>query len=633
MLLTVSTLESIALSFASPPEGKTVLPHSHEILLGLASIFVLGIGAQWLSWKLKWPSILLLLVCGFLIGPVSGFLDPDALLGDLFQPIVSLSVAVILFEGSLGLKLTDLKKIGIPLRNLLTVGVLSTWILIAIAAHLVLQFDISDALVLGAILVVTGPTVITPLLLFIRPEGRTGPISRWEGIVIDPIGAVLTVLVFEATMIFRESNVKAATMAALEGIFLTLVCSIVIGVLMAFLLKSLLQRYWIPEHLESSVALMLVFVSFVLSNFIQAEAGLVTVTLMGVILANQKSVSMREILAFKETLSILLISSLFILLTAKLQISEITAFGWKGLLFVTLLIFVVRPVSVFLSSIKTDLKFEEKLFLSAMAPRGIVAAAVASVIAYDVRHPYPELVSATFIVIVSTVVFYSLCAAPIAKWLKISDPNPQGVLIAGAHDVARAIAQALRSVNILVRLVDTNYSNVRTAVMEGIPSIEADVTSELAFEKLDLGGIGHFLAMTPNDHVNSLAVLHMRLLFSHTDVYQLSRLNQQELSAESSHLHGQFLFSEDVNFITLKRQLTSGARIKVTTITEKFTLEDLKQHYDHYLKILFILDEDGSLQIATTSHELEPKPGQTVIALVDRTEWPTADDSGILIKS
>ncbi|MBN2471035.1 MAG: cation:proton antiporter, partial [Anaerolineae bacterium] len=218
---------------------------NHHILVGLGSIVVLGIAAQWLAWRLRLPSILVLLLVGFLAGPVTGFLNPDELLSDLLSPVVSISVAIILFEGGLSLKLPELSEIGGVVRRLISVGVLITWVLVALASHFILQLDVALSILLGAILTVTGPTVIIPLLRDIRATGRVQSILRWEGILIDPIGVMLAVLVFEVIVV---SDVAQATSQVVSGLLLTLGAGTVLGVVLAIGLTAFLRRYWIPDY-------------------------------------------------------------------------------------------------------------------------------------------------------------------------------------------------------------------------------------------------------------------------------------------------------------------------------------------------------------------------------------------------
>lgn len=256
---------------------------TEDLLVGLASIIVLGIVAQWLAWRLRLPSILLLLIFGFVAGPVTGFLDPDALLGNLLLPIVSLSVAVILFEGGLSLKIAEVRETGSVVRNLISAGVLFTWVISATAAHFILGLNWDLAMPLGAVLVVSGPTVILPLLRYVRPTGQVSSVLKWEGILIDPIGAMLAVLVFEAILV---GEVEEATTLAVIGLLKTVLIGGAVGVLGAYVMISLLKRYWIPDFLQEVVSLTWVVSAFTASNLLRTESGLLAVTVMGVALAN-----------------------------------------------------------------------------------------------------------------------------------------------------------------------------------------------------------------------------------------------------------------------------------------------------------------------------------------------------------
>ncbi|HMN24499.1 MAG TPA: cation:proton antiporter, partial [Ignavibacteriaceae bacterium] len=291
---------------------------SEHFLLALSSIVILGIGAQWLAWRLKLPSILLLLLFGFIAGPVSGFLNPDELIGDILLLIVSIAVALILFEGGLSLKIKELPKIGGALLSLLTIGVTITGVITAIAAYTIIGLNWQISILLGAILVVTGPTVIGPLLRHIRPKRKVADILKWEGIVIDPIGALFALLVFEAILIggFEEASITGLIVIGKTVLFGSLV-----GFSFAWLLIILIKRFWIPDFLQETVTLSLVVGAFVCSNFFQHESGLFATTLMGIAMANQKQVTVKRILEFKENLSVLIISFLFIILSARLDLT------------------------------------------------------------------------------------------------------------------------------------------------------------------------------------------------------------------------------------------------------------------------------------------------------------------------
>ena len=593
---------------------------SEEVLLELASIVVLGIFAQWLAWRLRFPSILFFLIIGFIAGPVTGFLHPNELMGELLLPIVSISVALILFEGGLTLRLGELRDVGRVVIILIVIGAIITWIIASLAAYYILNLEFRISILLGAILVVTGPTVIGPLLSHVRPLKRISTILKWEGILIDPVGAILAVLVFEAIIV---GEISAAGTLIFLGIVKTLVIGGIIGFGMAKLLVFLLKEFLIPDILQESVAFVLVLAAFVLSNVLQAESGLLAVTLMGLFMDNQKHVSIKHIIEFKENLRVIIISSIFILLAARLQTSDFENFDISIFAFIAILIFVARPISVFISTLGSKLNWRERTFISWMAPRGIVAAAVSSVFALKLSLTGIEgseiLVPITFFVIVVTVIVYGLTASPVAKILKVAQAKPQGVLIVGAHQWARSIAKTLVEKEVNVIMVDTNRSNVSAARLEGISAFLGSILSEHISEELDLDGIGRLMALTPNDEANSLAALHMADAFERGEMYQLppfSEKSGKELEYSPKHLRARFLFGEGMNYYHLNSLFQSRWIIKSTKISEKFSFEEMKKYYDQKIIPFFLIDENGKLSISTIENPIEPGSGDTVTALV-----------------
>ena len=594
---------------------------TENILLGLACIVILGVAASWLAWRLRLPSILLLLIFGFIAGPATGFLNPDALFGDLLLPIVSLSVAIILFDGGLGLNLAGLRKTGSVVLRLITLGALVTWVAGAAVAYYVVGLEPELALLLGAILIVSGPTVILPILRQLRPSGQVGTVLRWEGIVIDPIGAILAVLVFQA-IIASGGQVAASTIAL--GLVRTLLLGGATGVLGALLLVQLLKHYWIPDFLHSVVTLALVIGVFLASNYLQAESGLLAVTVMGIALANQKSVNVRHIAEFKENLGLLITSMLFIILTARLKLSELTEVGAGSVVLLLALVLVARPLAVFLSSFGSRLKWNERLFMSWMAPRGIVAASVSSNFALLlVEEGYAQaakLVPLTFIIIAGTVIIYGLSAAPTARRLKIAEPDPQGVLMVGAHSWARAIANALHKEGIKVLMVDNNYASVRAARMEGLPVFYGNILSQYTMNEIDLGGIGRALALTSDNAFNSLVVLQLANDLGRSSVFQLPAEGGEDKKATSLHLEGRLLFAPYATYEFFERSFASGATIKVTKLTEEFNYEAFREYYGGLVLPLFSIDQNGKMLVFTADNVIKPKTGQKLISLIRPAE-------------
>ncbi|MEO8496224.1 MAG: cation:proton antiporter [Planctomycetota bacterium] len=611
----------------------------HPFFYYLAGVPLLGIAAQWLAWRLRLPSILLLLGIGVALG---SFVKPDEMLAHLAEvdantsplgsrllfPVVSLSVAVILFEGGLTLRFHELKHAGSGVLRLVTIGALASWLLTTIAAVLLLHLDLRVAALVGAILVVTGPTVVAPMLRQIQPSRRIASAVKWEGIVIDPIGAVLAVLVFE----FVFAAAADATFAAIGAMLLkTVAIGGLIGLATAAFLVQSVKRYWVPDFLHGVGFLTVTMGVFAFSNLLQEESGLVTVTVLGIALANQKSVSIHHVLEFKEHLSVLLISCLFIVLGSRVDLHDVWNLGFGGAAFLAAMIVVVRPASVFLATIRSTLTYPERMFLGFLAPRGIVAAAVSSVFALKLAawsgvgvgsdafaRQADALVPITFLVIVGTVFVYGLLAAPLARLLNLADPNPQGILFAGAEPGIREIAKLVQAEGFPVLLVDNDYANVAAAKMAGLPAECASILSVHVREEVDLAGIGRLFAMTANDEVNSLAIGEFAHLFGRANVYQLTPRHEgsEKRTSVSEHLRGRLLFHGELNHDELVRRFVRGSQIKSTNLTDKFTYEDFQKRYGGSAIVLFAIDGPKKLNVWTADATVAPTTGQTIIALV-----------------
>lgn len=588
-------------------------------LISLAGIVIVGIAAQWLSWRLRLPAIFLLLLAGFVVGGVTGWIDPDELLGAALFPIVSLSVAIILFEGGLSLDIAELAKIGRVVRNLASIGVVATWVLSAVAARFLLGFDWPLSALLGAILVVTGPTVIIPLLRHVHPTAKLGSAIRWEAIVNDPIGAILAVLVFDAIVVGEgQEGISAAVL----GVVKALGAGGALGLAGAGLIVLLLKRYWVPDFLQSPVTLAVVMAVFSLSDLVLSESGLLAVTVMGSALASQNVVTVRHIVEFKENLRVLLISALFVILAARLPISDPAYSDPGSLLFLAVLILVVRPASVALSTIGTFLTWRERVFLGFMAPRGIVAAAVASIFSLELMElGYPgaeKLAPVMFLVIVGTVALYGLGAGRVARWLGVATPNPQGMLLLGASDWVRAVAQALKAEGVEVTLVDANWQNVAQARQDGLEAKCDNILAEYAFEDLELDGIGRFLALTPNDEVNSLATVHASDVFERSNVYQLAPEGADEggrLTDMPAHLQGRILFDTVATHAEITKRFAQGATIKRTGLTDEFGFDEFVEHYRGAALPLFVVTETRKVRVLEAQRKVPVRAGQTLISL------------------
>ncbi|TYP91714.1 sodium/proton antiporter, CPA1 family [Fodinibius salinus] len=584
---------------------------SANLLIGITSILVFGIGAQWLAWKTKLPAILLLLISGILAGPVFNLLDPDLLMGDLLTPFISVSVAIILFEGGLSLRFSELKDVGSVIGKLVTVGVVITWVISGFAAYYIFDFGMELSILLGAILVVTGPTVIIPLLRQVRPSGQVGSILKWEGIVIDPIGAMLAVLVFEVIL---STSFSAATSVAIMSIVKTIFFGTIVGLAGAALIYFLLKRHLLPDYLQNPVNLMVVVAVFTISHMLQHESGLWATTLMGIALANQKTARINHIVEFKENLRVLLLSALFILLAARVELSNLLAsLNWGIVLFLVILIVIARPLSVYISTLFSEVNWREKLFLSWMAPRGVVAASISSIFAIQLAangfEKANQLVPIVFIVIISTVIIYGIPAAWVARKLGVAKPVPNGVLILGAHKWSLKIAETIKNEGFKVLVADSNWKNTAKAKSRGLETYQGNILSELALEELDLDGVGRMLSLTPNDEVNSLAALRFGEIFGRSHVFQLAPNTQGHSDNKdvTSHLSGRLLFHDALNFERISKIISQKGSISVQKITDELSFEEFKEQNDNFIIPLFVIASNHVIKPFTVDNP----PGTT----------------------
>ena len=594
----------------------------NNILLSIASIGVLGIACQWFAWWVRIPSILFLLTVGIIVGPVLNLINPDALFGNLLFPFISLSVAVILFEGSLTLKFEDIRGHGKTVSNLVSTGALITWLIIGYSTYHLLNLPIELAFLFGAIVVVTGPTVIIPMLRTVRPNTKVANVLRWEGIVIDPLGALLAVLVFDFIISGQQNN-------ALGMIFLTfgkiIFSGLIIGFVSGWSIGELLRKQYVPQYLRNIFTLISVFAIFVISEMIESESGLLAVTVMGITMANMKDMDIDNILDFKESLSVLLISALFIILAARIELHELIHVGWPAIILLGIIIFVARPVSVFASSIGSDLSVNEKLMISWIGPRGIIAAAISSLFALRLEDAgYSEaalIVPLTFDIIIGTVVIQSTTARYIADFLKVREPSPTGLLIIGAGNVARAIGKELQSHGFKTLLTDSTWENIRLARMEGLETYFGNPVSEHADRNLNLIGLGKLLAMSGRLNLDTLACLRFKSEFGEKNIYELK--TTREKHTEDKHIvstkhRGYELFTEDADYGNLAYRLRNQAEIKSTQLSDEFTFEQYLKKYEKGIVPMFAIDDKKRLHVFVVNGEIKPEANWIIIAMIDK---------------
>lgn len=568
----------------------------------ISLLVTLAVAATWIAARLRIPSIVVLLVGGVLVGPVFQVLDPDALAGDILLPLVSVSVGLILFEGGLSLRFREIASSQRVLWLLVSVGVLVTWALGALSASAFLGLSTDLSILLGAILVVSGPTVIGPILSSVRPRQSVSSLLKWESIVIDPIGAMLAVIAYE--VIFVGADGPADSALATAGLFV--LDGVLAGLIVAVPTGWALRRHLIPERLVPLVGITAALIAFAAADSFAQESGLLATTVLGLSLANRKELRTKPIIQFSEVIQTLLVGLLFIILSARLtreQLSEISI-GVVGLVLV--LVLVARPLAVWIATWRSEFSLRERGFIAAVAPRGIVAAAVASVFALELEESGIEggeiLPPITFAVIVGTVLLYGFGAGPLARWLGLAEKSSQGILIVGAGAVERFVGDALAASGVAVLYATTSRRDEIDARLAGRRTYYGNLLDHELPLDLDLSGIGRVMAMTPNDEVNTLATERFAELFGAGETYRLATTPLGPgIEEPSEAFGGRTLFGPTTTYASLAERIDAGAEIRRTKLSAEFDVEDLIVEMGEDAMALFLLRNRQVLIRATDS--------------------------------
>lgn len=564
--------------------------------LAITLIVAGGVFAQWLGARLRTPAIMPLLFMGFLLGPGFGLLNPDAVFGDLLFPTISMAVAVILFEGALTLRFADLRGAATPVIRLVTVGVLVTVLILGWAVHEIFAFPWPLALLFGAIGAVSGPTVVMPLLRTIRPNDKVAQVLRWEAILIDPVGAVLAVVLFEAIVAAGAMTEGSAVLAFLE----VFAIGGTVGAVFGFAFGWALRRHAIPDYLINVSTLGLVLLAFTLANTLGHEGGLVAVTVMGIVLGNLPGLRTGELIDFKESLSVLLISALFIVLAARVDFGGMMEIAGGLALLMAIILFIARPLNVLVSTIGTETSWRERALLSWIAPRGIVAAAISAIFAVRLQEAGVEgaelLVPLTLVMIMVTVILQSLTARPVAELLKVAEPAARGVLIVGANPFALALAEVLHERGVRVLVADTSWSQTRAARMKGLSTFFGNPVSEYADRELDLVGVGSLLALSRQPALNALACMRYRHEFGSANVFSVRHdpaTFEKGADPLPLELRGHLLFKPELTLERAQELLRAGYKVRLTRLTEEFGFEALSEQIGGTDNMLLAIDKDG----------------------------------------
>nr|WP_209023243.1 sodium:proton antiporter [Sphingomonas jejuensis] len=582
-------------------------------------IGALGIGAQWIAWRTGWPAIALMLVAGVIAGPVAGILHPHELFGELLEPIVSVAVALILFEGGLSLNFRELRRTDGAVTRLVVLGVPIGWALGAVACFYVAGLVWPVAILFAGILVVTGPTVVLPLLRQSSVAARPRAILKWEAIVNDPIGALCAVATFEYLRRVGEGGTILAVAGSLIGA--SLVAGLV-GWAAARAIGWALPRGYVPEYLKAPVLLVAVIGVFVLSNMVQQETGLLAVTVMGIALANMRLDSLRDIHPFKENITVLLISGLFVILSASLDLAVLQRFEWRFLAFLLVLLFLVRPLTVLSSLAFTRVPWNERLLIAWIAPRGIVLVAISGLFALRLdRLGYGDgsiLVTLSFAVVVATIVAHGFSIKPVARLLKVTGAVEQGLLIVGSTPWSRALAEQLRQLSVPVTICDTSWQRLTPARQAGLATYHGEILSEATEDRLDMSEFQVLVATTDNEAYNALVCNEFAPELGRDNVYQLGSgaEDEEDERAIPASLRGRALFANGHGVEEIVERERRGWTFRKTKITELFGFEQARAELPEGGDMLLLLKAGGGLRFFSHARRPIPQPGDTILSYV-----------------
>jgi NhaP-type Na+/H+ or K+/H+ antiporter len=617
---------------------EPMIDHTPDLTLTIAVIAGSGVAAQWLAWRLRWPSIVLMMGAGLLLGPIFSvatgqpLLDPGETFGPYLRPMIALAVAVILFEGGITLNFRELRDASAPVRRMVFLGFPLGWALGTLALHYAagLAWDLSA--MIGALLTTTGPTVVLPLLRQAKLPGRVASVLKWEGIVNDPIGAIAAVFVFEAT---RQTAMGHDWGLAAGFLFLGALIGSVMGFVFGFGLSQAFRRGWVPEPTKAPLVLAAVLVCFAAAEHLAAETGLAAVTIFGLVVANSRLASIEEMRRFKEGIAAILVASVFVVLAADLAPSDLAALDWRHGAFVLVFMFLVRPAAVFLSTVGSGLSWQETSFIGLIGPRGVVAAAAAghlgaSLIAAG-RDDAAILAPLVFATVFATVFGCGFAVGPLARLLGLSESGPDRLLLVGANPWTLGLADALKQCEIPVTIADTSWRRLRSARLAGHDVYYGEVLSETADWRLEPSRFAALLAATPNDAYNALVCVEYAPEMGRSHVHQMSGYDgpaengqgEEDPRAIVYTARGRTLIRRGRGYDSLARDWWNGWRFKATRLTEEYDLERYLDDVGEAADLVVARRPNGTVAILGPGKQPPQAAGTSIIRFMppdDATE-------------
>ncbi|MDP5306741.1 cation:proton antiporter [Paracoccus spongiarum] len=582
----------------------------------LALIGIAGVGAQWLAWRFRLPAIVLMLLAGLVLGPVTGVMIPSRDIGDLVPPMIALAVAVILFEGGLTLSFKQLADARPAVRRLVYVGAPLGWLLSTLVLVYGAGLGWASATVFGGVLIVTGPTVIAPLLRQAKLRSRPAQVLQWEGIVNDPIGALVAVIALEIVLVLRAG---VTWPEAIGQLVLGIGVAASLGVLGGYLIVQAFRRGWVPEYMKVPLLFVAVLGIFSASDSILHESGLLAVTVMGLVVANADLPSYHELRRFKEHATILLVSGVFILLAAGIQFDTLARLDWwRALLFVALIVLVARPLTVMIALIGSGLPMAERVLIALTGPRGVVLVAVSGIFAERLVAEGiadgERIAPLAFVLVLATVVLHGFTLAPLARRLGLTSGGKPGVLVVGGSLFATGLAKALQKADVEVLLTDTNRDHLRTARAAGLPTFYGDILGEAAEHNVEFIAFGAILAASDNDAYNTLVATDLAPEFGRESIWQLAR-HKEDRARHSlpSQLGGQAIEGNRTlaQYLDL---LAEGWVFRTTRLTQEYRLPQWREAREGAIPLAMV--QGDRLWFVSAPEDLVDRPDARIVSLI-----------------
>ena len=607
----------------------TATTQALDPVFAFALVGALGVGSQWLAWRLRLPAIVLMLLAGLAVGPGFGLLDPSEQFGPILKPMIAIAVAIILFEGGMTLNFHSLSDAARGVRRLVVLGAPLGWLASTAALYFVAGLSLEASAVFGGIMIVTGPTVIAPLLRQAKLQKRGAALLQWEAIVNDPVGALAAVLAFEVVLVLRTA---ASVGEAMQALLVGIAVATVLGIAAGWGIARAFRNGYVPEYMKVPVLFVVLLAVFAISDSILHESGLLTVTIMGLWIANAGLPSYVELRRFKEHATVLLVSGVFILLAANMSVATLTSLDWRALAFVLAVVLIARPLAVHASLAFSDVPWAERWLVALTGPRGVVLVAVAGLFGERLVEIGIEdadrIAPLAFALVAATVVLHGFTLAPLARALGLTASSAPGVLIMGGSRWSVALAGALRKMELPVMIADSNHAHLRTAREAGLETFYGDILSEAAEDRLDLVAYEKIICASDNDALNTFVATDLAPEFGRDNVFQLRRVRESSTRHALPPTLGGRAIGGDMTFFEANAKLAEGWEFRVTRITETFGFDDWCSENPEGIPHA-VLTAEGQLRFLGPQSSLSISAGSRLLALVPAREERAGNKAAI----